>query len=119
MPDTSKLPLTTLEAVSVKVQVTVSPGVCPERAPEGTSVTMVPVGLCSCNTISRLKLKPLPRHAPVALSIGLSHLVRLMVVVTPDTKLVKPENVNPVLLLPPSTISTGLKVADWVAADAA
>ncbi|MCS5691674.1 hypothetical protein NZK33_06700 [Cyanobium sp. FGCU-6] len=42
-----------------------------------------------------------------------------MVVVTPDTGAVNPENVNPVLLPPPSTISTGLKVADWVAADAA
>jgi hypothetical protein len=42
-----------------------------------------------------------------------------MVVVTPDTGPINPENVNPVLLLAPSTMSTGLKVADWVAADAA
>jgi hypothetical protein len=53
------------------------------------------------------------------LLIGSSHLVRLMVVVTPDTGPVNPENVNPVLPLSSSTISTGLKVADWVAADAA
>jgi hypothetical protein len=45
MPDTSKSPLTTLKAESAKVQVTVSPGVCPSRASKGTNSTMVPVGL--------------------------------------------------------------------------
>jgi len=55
----------------------------------------------------------------VLLLIGSAHLVRLMVVVTLDTGPMNPENVNPVLPLSSSTIRTGLKVADWVAADAA
>jgi hypothetical protein len=66
-----------------------------------------------------VKLKPVPSHAPVLLLIGSAHLVRLMVVVTLDTGPMNPENVNPVLPLSSSTIRTGLKVADWVAADAA
>jgi len=80
---------------------------------------MVPVGLIKLKPISSLKLNPVPMHAPVALSMGSSHLVRLMVVTTFATGVVKPEKVNPVLPVSPSTMRTGLKLADWVSAEAA
>jgi len=59
-----------------------------------------------------------PKHAPVV-EIEKPHLVRLMVVVTLETGPVNPEKVNPVVPELLSTCSTGLKVADWVRAEAA
>jgi hypothetical protein len=42
-----------------------------------------------------------------------------MIVTTFATGVVKPEKVNPVLPVSPSTMRTGLKLADWVSAEAA